>query len=69
MTMSRAHVSASAYLHELQHQHSLVTPKTCAVELDHITVIADRLQDVYLLQQMSHLCLGTLQAVWEPRAA
>ena len=36
-------------LHELQHQHGLAIPWTCAIKLDYVPVKAERLQDLDLL--------------------
>lgn len=52
----KKHVSLlMAYLHVLQHQHGLAAPQTRPVELHDIAVIADRLQDVYLLHAKQNL--------------
>ena len=45
-------MSSSAYLHILKDKHGLVAVRAGAIELDHIPVIADRLQDLNLLQVM-----------------
>ena len=40
---------AFLYLHVFQNQHSLVTIGACAIELDDVSVVADRFQDLHLL--------------------